>query len=116
MTFVHIQNAILTLGNVVCTPTKTGYIPGRQFVCETTNFVTGGSKEFSLTIGSREAIVNAGSFTAVDPTVNSMTPTFGPMAGGTTVTVRGTTLDVGNQNDTGVSLEDEGSIYVCNIM
>ncbi len=39
------------------------------------------------------------------PTVSSVTPTFGPMAGGTTVVVRGTALNVGNQEDTRVSLE-----------
>ena len=116
ITFTDIQNATLTLGGVACTPTNTGYIPGRQFVCETINFVTeGGSKEFSLTIGSRVAIVMAGSFTAVDPTVSSVTPTFGFITGGTTVVVRGTKLDVGNQEDTRVSLEISGSKYACNI-
>ncbi|XP_064398989.1 plexin-A4-like [Halichondria panicea] len=114
-TFVSLQNSNLTLGGVACTPLIIGYIPWQQFVCETTNFVTEGSKEFSLTIDSRVAIVNGGSFTAVDPTVSSVTPTFGPMAGGTAVVVRGTGLDVGNQVDTRVSLEVSGSNYVCNI-
>ncbi len=114
-TFVDVQNSILTLGGVSCTPLITGYIPWHQFVCETTNFVTKGSKDFSLIIDSRVAIVSAGSFTTVDPTVNSVTPTFGPMAGGTKVVVRGTALDVGNQEDTRVSLEISGSNYVCNI-
>ncbi len=114
-TFVSLQNSNLTLGGVACTPLIIGYIPWQQFVCETTNFVTEGSKEFSLTIDSRVAIVNSGSFTAVDPTVSSVTPTFGPMAGGTAVVVRGTGLDVGNQVDTRVSLEVSGSNYVCNI-
>ena len=116
VTFADIQNSTLTLGGVACTPLVTGYIPWQQFVCQTTNFVTEGSKEFSLTIGSRIAIVHAGSFTAVDPTVNSVTPTFGPMAGGTKVVVNGTGLNVGNQEDTRVSLEINGSNYVCNIL
>ncbi len=122
VTFADIQNSTLTLGGVTCIPVNTGCIPGRQFVCETTNFVTRGSKDFSLTIGSRVAIdsriaiVMAGSFTVVDPTVSSVTPTFGPMAGGTTVTVSGTGLDVGNQEDTRVSLNVSGSRSVCNIL
>ena len=114
-TFDDIQSSTLTLGGVVCSPLNTGYTPGRQFVCETTNFVTGGSKNFSLTIGSRVATVSAGSFTAVDPTVSSVTPHFGPIAGGTTVVVRGTGLDVGNQENTCVSLKVDGSNYICNI-
>ncbi len=120
-TFDDIQNSNLTLGGVVCSPLNTNYIPWRQFVCETTNFVTGGSKDFSLTIGSR---VSAGFFTAVDPTINSVSPTIGPMAGGTTVAVKGTGLDVGNKENTRVSLEVDvkqdisisASIYVCNIL
>ncbi len=122
-TFDDIQNSNLTIGGVVCSPLNTSYIPWRQFVCETTNFVTGGSKDFSLSIGSRVATISAGFFTAVDPTINSVSPTIGPMAGGTTVAVRGTGLDVGNKEDTRVSLEVNvkqdinisASIYVCNI-
>ncbi len=117
VTFIDIQNSTLTLGGMACTPLNTDYIPWRQFVCETTNFVTGGSKDFSLTIGSRVATISAGFFTAVVPTVSSVTPIIGPIAGGTTVTMRGTGLDVGNQEDIRVSLEVSGaSRYVCNIL
>ncbi len=113
---VTIQNSTLTLGGVACTPLNMDYIPWRQFVCETTNFVTGGSKNFSLTIGSRVATISAGFFTAVVPTVSSVTPIIGPVAGGTTVTMMGTGLDVGNQEGTRVSLEvSGGSSYACNI-
>ncbi|XP_064398755.1 hepatocyte growth factor receptor-like isoform X4 [Halichondria panicea] len=115
-TFADIRNSALTLGGVACTPLNISYIPWHQFVCETTNFITGGLKEISLTIGSRVAIVSAGSFIAVDSIVNSVTPTFGPMTGGTTVAVIGTGLDVGNQEDTGVSLEVSGSSYICSIL
>ncbi len=114
--FADIQNSTLTLGGVACTPINTSYMPGRQFVCVTTNLGTGGFKNFSLTIGSRVAIVNAGSFTAVYPAVNSVNPTFGPMAGGTTVVVRGTGLDVGNRENTSVFLDVSGSSYVCKIL
>ncbi|XP_064388277.1 hepatocyte growth factor receptor-like isoform X2 [Halichondria panicea] len=116
VTFADIQSSNLTLGGVTCSPINTGYKIGCQFVCMTTNLRTEGPKNFSLTIGSREAIVNAGSFTAVYPTVNSVTPTFGPMAGGTIVAVSGTGLDVGNQEDTRVSLNISGSSYVCNVL
>ncbi len=114
-TFVDVQTSTLTLGGVACTPLITGYIPWNQFVCETTIFSIGGPKDFSLTINSRVAIVNVGSFTAVEPTVSSVTPTLGSMDGGTAVVVIGTALDVGNQEDTRVSLEISGSNYVCNV-
>ncbi len=115
-TFDDIQKSALTLGGVACSPLNISFIPWHQFVCATTNFVTGGLKEFSLAIGSRVAIVSADSFTAVDPTINRVTPTFGPMAGGSVVVVSGTALDVGNQENTRVSLEiSEWSRYVCNI-
>ena len=114
--FADIQSSTLTLGGVACSPIFTDdYVPGRQFACMTTNLGTKGPQNFSLTIGSRRAIVNADSFIAVYPTVNSVTPTFGPMAGGTTVAVSGTGLDVGNQERTSVSLNISGSSYVCNI-
>ncbi len=96
VSFDDIQSSNLTLGGVACSPNDTNYMPGRRFVCETTNLGTVGSKNFSLMIGSRAAIVNAGSFTAVHPIVSSVTPSFGPMAGGTTVAVSGTGLGVGN--------------------
>ncbi|XP_064398654.1 hepatocyte growth factor receptor-like isoform X2 [Halichondria panicea] len=115
-TFVDVQNSILTLGGVACIPLITGYIPWQQFVCETAHFLTEGSKDFSLTIDSRVAVVIGGSFTAIDPTVSSVTPTFGPMAGGTKVVVRGTALNVGNQEDTRVFLEVSESYYVCKIL
>ncbi len=114
--FADIHNITLTLGGVACSPLNTGYIPWRQFVCETTNLVTEGLKNFSLTIGFRVATVNTSSFTVVDPTVIGVTPTFGPIAGGTTVVVRGTGLDVGNQEDTKVSLKANGSNHTCTIL
>ena len=116
VSFDDIQSSNLTLGGVACSPNDTNYMPGRRFVCETTNLGTVGSKNFSLMIGSRAAIVNAGSFTAVHPIVSSVTPSFGPMAGGTTVAVSGTGLGVGNQDDTRVSLEVSGTSYVCNML
>ncbi len=116
VTFADIQNSTLTLGGVACSPINAGYMPGRQFVCVTTNLVTRGSKDFSLAIGSRVASVKAGTFTAVYPTVNSVAPTFGPRAGGTIVAVSGTGLDVGNQEETRVFLEISWSSYVCNVL
>ena len=118
VTFADIMTSTLTLGGVACTPINTDYIPGRQFVCVTKRFGTTGPNNFSMIIyGSQNVNVNAGSFSVLNPTVSSMTPTFGPVAGGTKVTVGGTGLKVGNYENTRISLEvSGGSSYVCNIM
>ncbi len=118
VTFADIMTSTLTLGGVACTPINTDYIPGRQFVCVTKRFGTTGPNNFSMIIyGSQNVNVNAGSFSVLNPTVSSMTPTFGPVAGGTKVTVGGTGLKVGNYENTRISLEvSGGSSYICNIM
>ncbi len=118
VTFADILNATLTLGGVACTPININYMSGRQFVCVTERFGSTGPNDFSMTIyGSRNVNVNAGSFSALNPTVSSVTPTFGPVAGGTKITVGGTGLKVGNHENTRISLEvSRGSSYICNIM
>ena len=87
-------------------------------MCVTERFGSTGPNDFSMTIyGSRNVNVNAGSFSALNPTVSSVTPTFGPVAGGTKITVGGTGLKVGNHENTRISLEvSRGSSYICNIM
>ncbi len=119
VTFADIQSATLTLGNGDCTPINTDYMPGTQFVCLTTRFGSTGSNLFTMTLynGTQTAnTVNADPFMAVNPIVSSVTPTFGPIAGGTTLTVRGTELRAGNYGNTRVTLEVNGSSYPCNIM
>ncbi len=117
VTFVDVLNATLTLGGVACTPINTDYIPGRQFVCVTNNFGSTGSNVFTMVLyGTIHVNVNADSFIALNPIVSSVKPTFGPMAGGTILTVRGTALRVGNHENTRVTLVSGGSIYPCNVL
>ncbi len=117
VTFADILNATLTLGDGDCTPINTDYIPGTQFVCVTTRFGSTGSNLITMTLyGTRTVNIDAGPFMAVNPIVSSVTPTFGPIAGGTTLIVRGTELRAGNYDNTRVTLEVNGSSYPCNIM
>ncbi len=118
VTFADIQNSTLTLGGVACTPIDIDYMPGRQFVCVTNYFGTAGSNDFHMTLyGTINVNVNnAGPFMAVNPRVSSVTPAFGPLAGGTTLTVGGNVLRAGNYENTAVTLEvDGGPSYLCNI-
>ncbi len=118
VTFADIQNSILTLGGVACTPMDIDYMPGRQFVCVTNDFGTASSNDFSMTLyGNIFVTINAGSFMALNPIIRSVTPTFGPLAGGTTLTVRGDELGTGNYENTKVTLEvNGGPTYPCNII
>ncbi len=116
--FADIQSSTLTLGGVACTPLNTDYIPGRQFVCVTNNFGSTGSNVFTMVLYGNIAVnINTNFFNAVNPIVSSVTPTFGPIAGGTKLTVRGTGLRAGNHENTRVSLDVIGeSSYTCNIL
>ncbi len=117
MTFADILSSTLTLGGTVCTPLSINYIPGEQFVCDTTDLGTSGPKTLSLTIGLRVATVMADSFSAVVATVSGVSPSLGPVAGGTVLSLTGTSLNVGNQADTVVNLElMNGANYSCTIM
>ncbi len=118
VTFADILNATLTLGSGACTPINTGYITGRQFVCVTSRFGSIGSNDFTMVLyGDINVNVDANSFIVVNPIVRSVTPTFGPIAGGTTLTVGGNDLGVGNHENTRVTLVvSGGSSYPCNIM
>ena len=117
VTFADIQNSILTLGGVACTPIDIDYLPGRQFVCVTNNFGSTGSNRFRMTLYGFFAVNvnNVGPFMAVNPRVSSVTPIFGPLAGGTILTVRGNELRTGNYENTTVTLEGDGGPYPCNI-
>ena len=118
VTFADILNATLTLGGVACTPINTDYIPGRQFMCVTNNFGSTGSNIFTMVLyGNRDVNVNAAPFITLNPFVSSVKPTFGPVAGGTTLTVRGTALGAGNHENTGVTIElNGGPTYPCSMM
>ncbi len=87
-------------------------------MCVTNNFGSTGSNVFTMVLYGNIAVnINTNFFNAVNPIVSSVTPTFGPIAGGTKLTVRGTGLRAGNHENTRVSLDVIGeSSYTCNIL
>ncbi len=118
VTFADVQSSTLTLRDVACTPINTDYIPGRQFVCVTNRFESTGSNVFSMVLyGHIDVNINADPFIALNPSVRSVKPTFGPMAGGTKLTVGGRELGTGNFENTRVTIEISGGpTYPCSMM
>ena len=79
-----------------------GFKPGAQFVCVTGNYPYGGMPQtvpISVTIyrsfhtGPAQSTLT---YTYVRPSISSVFPKSGPMAGGTNVTIEGMFLNVGN--------------------
>ena len=88
----------LTSGSnsVQCTPISDGYMSGSEVRC-TMNVVQDGSYTLAINIPSGMGTYNDGTFVVSLPTVTGATPLQGPIAGGTTVTITGTDLNIGNK-------------------
>lgn len=116
VTFGDIQNGLILLGEAPCNPVNIiSYITGNQFTCQTTEFINEGDKDFFIQIGSRNLASNGRPFLAVRPVIASISPVFGPMAGGTLVTVMGSHLDVGSQASTAVIISLGETILSCTV-
>lgn len=109
VTFSDIKSKTILLGGVPCVLVEGGYITGTQLVCETTDFSNPGDKYFVLIIGNRTSSIPSLAFQALVPTVMEIFPSSGPMAGGSLVSVRGSHLDIGNQENTSVYLDGQNT-------
>ncbi len=80
-----------------CTPISDDYVAGVTVKCRTNPIP---AETYSLVIdlprssGSRVGM--ASSFEVLTPTVSGASPLFGPIAGGTVLTITGTNLNIGN--------------------
>ena len=109
VTYADIVNNVM-ISSSPCITQEDGYIPGTQIVCVTTAFTSGpGSKDLMVTVqrGTGSPLVVRGMFTVVAPTVTGVEPSLGPMSGGTSITIRGTGLNISNVEDTRVTLDGE---------
>ena len=87
----------ITVGGVICTPFNMDYISGVQVLCRTGSGMGKGAQRVEVNL-VRDAGRSTGrhdGFMVVLPTVSSVEPAFGPMAGGTRLTINGTGLDIG---------------------
>ena len=56
--------------------------------------------QISLPRSRPPVVIGASLFNVVAPAVTGIEPALGPMSGGTSITIRGTGLNVGNTEDT----------------
>ena len=89
----------ITVGGVTCNPLSNNYLSGERVLCETTSGLPLGEQAFVVSLERDSGVtpVTASErFTVVLPTLMSVEPAFGPIAGGTEVIIGGTGLDIGN--------------------
>ena len=95
----------IQVGGVNCTPTNPdNYIPGRRISCITTS--SGGStgaKTILITLPNGAGTSDM-RFNIVSPQITRVFPPRGPQAGGTQLTVYGSDLNIGNTEDTRITL------------
>ena len=95
----------IQVGDVTCTPTNPdSYIPGRMISCITTS--SGGSvgpMSINITLPNGAGISSV-QFNIVSPRVTGVFPPRGPQAGGTNLIVYGTNLNIGNIEDTSITI------------
>ena len=110
VTYADVVNNVM-ISSSPCITQEDGYIPGTQIICETTEFTSGpGSKDITVIMqrgNSSDTVIGPSLFTVVSPTVTGVEPAFGPMSGGTSVTIRGTGLNISNVERTRVTLDRE---------
>ena len=113
VTFDDFITNSITVGSVSCTAIESGYIPGRQIRCNTT--AQGGLLGdlpivITLPSGTGES---SDRFTYATPEIMRVVPIRGPVAGGTRLTVWGSNLNIGNIEDTRITIVDGTE---CNIV
>ena len=91
----------VTVGGVNCIVQPGGYLAGKQVMCVTGNYSSGGTQRIPVNIhmnisGSLAPAQSNLTYTYVRPSISSVFPKSGPMAGGTNVTIEGMSLNVGN--------------------
>ena len=88
----------ITVGGVICTPLHKSYLSGKRVLCQTGPGMKEGEQDLMVNLvrNSGIALATLGGFMVVLPTVSSVEPEFGPIAGGSRLIIRGTGLDIGN--------------------
>ena len=99
----------VTIGSRNCSIIN--YVPGVRIICTiaTDNNAVDSSDFITVKIrtsGSQSRTATSSQmFRFLTATVESISPTLGPVSGGTNISVKGTNLDIGNQNDTRVIMQ-----------
>ena len=103
---VTFDDVSITVEGVSCTTTdRDGYKSGARISCITGQASSVGSNSIQITTLSGMVLLDD-QFRVADPQVVRVVPSLGPVAGGTTVTVYGSDLNIGNIENTGVTIVD----------
>ena len=91
----------MTVGGENCIVQPDGYVAGKQVMCVTGSYSSGGTQRIPVDIlmnvsGSLAPAQSNLTYTYVRSSILSVFPKSGPMAGGTNVTIEGMSLNVGN--------------------
>ena len=108
-----ILNVTLRLGgvDVNCTLSVEDYDVGRRIVCETLNVTSDGNYMLEVYIQreSSTEVVSA-PYSYEEPRLTGVDPAFGPKSGGIEVVISGSSLSIGNRENTAVTLGDSDCV------
>ena len=97
----------ITVGGVACGVDESSYLPGQEVTCvidTSDSKIEQPNANVAVTIsrvgGSSETAMAPYGF--LNPGIESVFPSFGPVRGGTVVVITGTNLDIGNYQNTEV--------------
>ena len=101
----------ITVGSLSCTPIEDSYLVGRRIMCDIIGHTQPGIDDVVINVsrvgGANQYAVSQFRFGQMR--VYSVSPSYGPAAGGSMVRVRGEDLNIGNTERTTVSLVATGS-------
>ena len=100
----------ITVGSLSCTPIKDNYLKGSRVTCNISSSYRTQPESVDVVVNVcyNEAI-GQNRFRFGQPRVYSVSPSYGPAAGGTIVIIRGEDLNIGNTERTTVSLVANGN-------
>ena len=111
---VELSNIVsVTVGGRTCNVIESQYSSGVRIVCtisastDPTN--TQGTVTVTISTSSGPRVATSDQFTIMIPSVESITPTYGPVSGGTLVTITGDNLDIGNKENTRVLFRESST-------
>ncbi|XP_063102645.1 plexin-B3 isoform X2 [Cavia porcellus] len=93
-TFADVRDAVSVAGQP-CSPDPTHYRTSTRIVCVTSPAPNGTTGPVQVAIKSRSPGISAQHFTYQDPVLLSLSPRWGPQAGGTQLTIHGQHLQTG---------------------
>ncbi|XP_032810026.2 plexin-B1-like isoform X1 [Petromyzon marinus] len=89
----------VSVGGAACTILPQFYQVSVRIVCETGPLPDLGPVDVGVTVKGKEAASLPQAFTYTDPQLSEMSPAWGPVSGGTRVTIHGQHLDTGHEVD-----------------